>query len=106
MTDTLLEDLRTRFRQTARIRLDEMASLLDQLDEEPSERAPLERLARHFHGLAGMGGTYGFPAISALGDEAEDLIVPLVDGGGAPDAAMRNRWRTMVRDMEASLAND
>jgi chemotaxis protein histidine kinase CheA len=104
MTDTLVEELRARFRQTARIRLDEMVSLLAQLEEEPSERAALERLASHFHGLAGMGGTYGFPRISTLGDEAEDSIAPLLDGSRSPDPATLARWRGMVAEMGASLA--
>lgn len=106
MTDMLLQDLRSRFRQTARIRLDEMLSLLAQLEEDATTPDAVERLGRHFHGLAGMGATYGFREISTLGDEAEDLIVPVVASGRPPDGATVARWREIVVAMEEALAAD
>jgi diguanylate cyclase (GGDEF)-like protein len=99
MSDTLLEDLRARFRETARIRLDEMTELLARA---PGHEALL-KLARHFHFMAGMGGTYGYGGVSALGDEAEESILPLVRKGQLPDAAMVTRWRELVEAMKLAL---
>ncbi|HEX8408244.1 MAG TPA: hypothetical protein VF883_05230, partial [Thermoanaerobaculia bacterium] len=103
MTDPLLEDLRGRFRETARVRMGDMESLLDQLERDPSDVAPLHVLGKHFHGLAGMGGTYGFPRISVLGDEGECAILALTRGGAAPDADTLARWREIVREMDDEL---
>ncbi len=103
MKDTLLQDLRGRFRETTRIRIDEMTALLAQLDADPLDAEAVKKLSTHFHGLAGMGGTYGFPRISELADEAEGLIFPLVSHERAPDAAMVVRWRQIVEEINSSL---
>jgi diguanylate cyclase (GGDEF)-like protein len=106
MTDTLLEDLRGRFRETARIRLDEMAALLDALENDPRATEALQKLAKHFHGLAGMGGTYGFPRVSELGDEGEGAMLPLLKNGATPDAASIAQWKSIVAEMEHELESD
>lgn len=103
MTDTLLGDLRGRFRETSRIRLDEMASLLAALERDRADAVSLQKLAKHFHGLAGMGGTYGFPRVSRLGDEGEATIVPFVKRGAAPDTASIARWKTLVAEIASEL---
>ncbi|HKR63331.1 MAG TPA: Hpt domain-containing protein, partial [Thermoanaerobaculia bacterium] len=72
MSDPVLEELRERFRETSRVRLQEMVPLLDAIDAES-----MRRLARHFHAFAGLGATYGFPRVSELGDEGEASILPL-----------------------------
>jgi len=69
-----LKDLRERFSETARVRLDEMAALLEQLRQDPDQRDALDRLATHFHGLAGMGTTCGFPRLSQLGVAVDDAV--------------------------------
>jgi diguanylate cyclase (GGDEF)-like protein len=99
MSDTLLEDLRSRFRETARIRLDEVGELLGRA---PTSEA-VQKLARHFHFMAGMGGTYGYGRVSTLGDEAEESILPLVKKGQLPDAVTFARWRELVEGMRAEL---
>jgi diguanylate cyclase (GGDEF)-like protein len=104
MTDALLHGLSGRFRETARIRLDEMTSLLARLDADPLDAESVRKLATHFHGLAGMGGTYGFPRVSVLGDEAEALIAPLVKRERTPDAATLARWREIVEEIRATIA--
>lgn len=103
MTDTLLGDLRGRFRETSRIRLDEMASLLAVLERDRTDAVSLQKLAKHFHGLAGMGGTYGFPHVSRLGDEAEAAILPFVKRGAPPDAASIARWKEVAAEIAAEL---
>jgi len=94
----LLLELRERFRETVRARLAEMAPLLDATDVE-SVRA----LARHFHAFAGLGGTYGFPRISELGDEGEASILPVLRCGTEPTGATIARWRALCAQIERAL---
>jgi hypothetical protein len=68
MSDELMARLRAHFRESTTERLREMTSLLDVLDRDAGAR---ERLQRHFHALAGLGATYGYPRISELGDAGE-----------------------------------
>ena len=103
MTDTLLGDLRGRFRETSQARLGEMAALLDALERAPHDVASLEQLAKHFHGLAGMGGTYGFPRVSELGDAGEGELLALVRAGAAPVAAQLARWQALVAEIRLAL---
>jgi diguanylate cyclase (GGDEF)-like protein len=103
MSDSLLADLRGRFRETARTRLGDMTSLLARLERDRSDTAALQQLAKHFHALAGMGGTYGYPRVTELGDEAEAVMLPLVKRGGTPDAATVSRWRELTQAIDAEL---
>jgi chemotaxis protein histidine kinase CheA len=103
MTDLLMEELRVRFRETAAVRLHEMTSLLDALDRDRGDAPALEKLGRHFHALSGLGATYGFPQISALGDEAEGAILPLVRGAKSPPDALLARWRELVAAVSTEL---
>ena len=48
-----------------------VAELRTLLDRNAAEDADLEILTRAFHSLAGIGGTYGFPQVTALAREAE-----------------------------------
>ena len=103
MTDSLLGDLRARFRETSRVRIEEMALLVAALERDRDDAASLQKLAKHFHGLAGMGGTYGFPLVSRLGDEAEAAILPFVKRGTPPDAALIARWKALIAEIAAEL---
>ena len=106
MSDSLLAELRGRFREAARIRLVEMTVLLGCLERDLSDEAALEQLSRHFHALAGMGGTYGFPRVTELGDEVERVMVPLMKRRGTPDAAMVAYWWELVQAMGRELERD
>ncbi|HUR80083.1 MAG TPA: diguanylate cyclase [Thermoanaerobaculia bacterium] len=105
MSDSLLADLRVRFRDAARTRLVEMTVLLGCLERDPCDAAALQQLARHFHALAGMGGTYGFPRVSELGDEAEASMLP-VQKRGAADSAQIARWWQLVNAIALELEKD
>lgn len=101
MNDPLLAELQARFRETTRARLRDMHSSLARLDENSSHADALSSLTRNFHALAGLGGTYGFPRISELGDEAEASLFQLA----LPVApAIRTRWRAILDDVEKELA--
>ena len=102
----LLADLRGRFREGARIRLVEMTVLLGCLERDLGDAAALQQLARHFHALSGMGGTYGFPRVTELAGEVEAVILPLTKRGGTPDAAMVARWWQHVDTISRELERD
>ena len=106
MTDSLLAELRARFREAARIRLVEMTVLLGCLERDLSDAAALQQLARHFHALAGMGGTYGFPRVTELADEAERVMVPLMKRGGTPDAAAVAQWWELAQSIGRELEKE
>lgn len=103
MTDGLMQDLRVRFRETTAARLLEMWPLLDALEQNPADASALLKLSRHFHALAGLGATYGYPRVSELGDEAESAIVPLVRNGEPPPRPLLARWRELVSTVAAAL---
>lgn len=44
------------------------------VNQRPSDTTQYQNLIRGFHSLAGSGGSYGFPAITALCREIEDTL--------------------------------
>lgn len=103
MSDDLLVHLRARFRETTAVRLQEVTRLLDALDSGSADPDVVERLARHFHALSGLGATYGYARVSELGDQAEANILALRKSGASPASAHVESWRAMVRDVRAAL---
>jgi HPt (histidine-containing phosphotransfer) domain-containing protein len=87
-----MNELRDRYRENSRPRLAEMRAALDAL---PADGAR-QTLLRHFHAFAGMGGTYGFPRVSELGDEGEGLF-------RSPAEIAVPRWRELVDEIEREL---
>lgn len=94
-----MNELRAHFQESSRARLIELRAALDAL---PDANA-MQIVAKHFHGFAGMGGTYGFPRVSQLGDEAEETTIALLRSGAAPDAATVARWRALADEIEREL---
>ena len=86
------DDLRGRFRQTARLRLEEMALLLDAIEEGIAKLESIEKLARHFHAMAGLGGTYGFPESYSTAYQGSTLKPTGKDG---PPKWSLYRWHIM-----------
>ena len=86
--DALMGELRAHFRETTQVRLREMYVLLETIEHADA----VDKLLRHFHALAGLGATYGYPRISELGDEGEGLTVR--------DA---QRWRELVDEVARQL---
>ncbi len=104
MSEPLQVDLQTRFRETTRVRLQNMTMQLEILGRDPSDRAAAAALSHAFHALAGMGGTYGFPRVTELGDEAEASILPLIRRQAAIPPELLARWRAIVEDVAAEIA--
>lgn len=81
--EDILRVLRNEFRDNTRGRLVEMSSILDQLRLEP-DSVRLRELERHFHGLAGLGGTYGYSSITSASREGETIC----EGGNPSTGAV------------------
>lgn len=60
------------------------------------EAAALTDLKRALHKLAGSGGSYGFPDVSARSGEGELVAQRLVDAGGAPEPAALEELRSLI----------
>jgi chemotaxis protein histidine kinase CheA len=101
MIEPFLRELRQHFRVTTRARLQEMRAQLAAVERDPSQ---LEPLSRHFHGLSGLGFTYGFPRVSELGEEGESGILPVLRHGAPLTAALVQRWRAIVEEVEKEVA--
>jgi diguanylate cyclase (GGDEF)-like protein len=66
-----MDDLLPGFLSRTETRLASMATLLQQLASNPADRGSVNELARHFHALAGLGGTFGFPLVSEIAGRRE-----------------------------------
>jgi CheY-like chemotaxis protein len=94
----LMSDLGARFRETTRVRLEVMQRLLD------AEPLDVSAVVRHFHALAGLGTTYGYPRVTELGEEGENAAKPLLRDGAAPSADNVRVWRALVDAVRAEIA--
>lgn len=106
MTEALLVELRVRFRESTACRLQEMRELLDALERNRADWEAVQKLARHFHALAGLGATYGYPRVSELGDEGEGSILPITRLGAVPPEPTVARWRELVAAAGAEVAEE
>jgi HPt (histidine-containing phosphotransfer) domain-containing protein len=87
-----MNELRDRYRESSRPRFAEMRAALEALPSDDARQV----LLRHFHAFSGMGGTYGFPRVSELGDEGEGLF-------RSPAEIAVPRWRELVDEIEREL---
>ena len=100
MNDKLLAELAQHFRANTLERLDAMRTLVARLDGERGDHETLSAIHRHFHGLAGLGGTYGFPHVSEVAADAEEACES-IDASSTPDdafIAMLERANGAIQD--------
>ncbi|HEX9982420.1 MAG TPA: response regulator [Thermoanaerobaculia bacterium] len=100
------EELRAHFRETAANRLAEMARCITTLLADPRDAGCFNTLSRHFHGLAGLGTTYGFPRISELADVGEAETIELLRHHAAPDVLRIHHWGALIEQMSAAIAGE
>jgi chemotaxis protein histidine kinase CheA len=98
-----LRQFRDLFVRTASERAGEMETLLADLREAPGDAAPLASLERHFHGLVGTGGTYGFPRVSELAAEGELDCQGVLQRSSAPSSEQLERWGLLVAEIRLAL---
>src|SRR5215470_6001658 len=100
--DTIAE-LRTDYVHDSLERAAEMERQLDHLERTPGDGPALEDLLRAFHGFAGSGTTYGFPEVTALGQEGERACTSLKTRRAAPAAVDLQKWQTLLNRLRAAL---
>lgn len=97
MNDELMAELTEQFRLNTLERLDAMRTLVAHFDADRGNRETLTAIHRHFHGLAGLGGTYGFPLVSEIAAEAEEACESLGSADAADDAFIAMLERVIAR---------
>jgi DNA-binding response OmpR family regulator len=100
--DDELAELRVLYLREASGRMDELDRLLDLLRRDGGDAAALQDLRRGFHAFSGSGATYGLPAVSALGLEAERLCTTV--GEGPAVATDLKGWRDVVTALRGEFA--
>ena len=73
--DTVMEELRKSFYDTARQKLTDLEAQITTLSAMGREDSEVEaNMRREIHSLKGMGGTFGFPAITSVSHRLEDFV--------------------------------
>lgn len=92
-----------RFLLRANTRLEAMSELILALGSDVRDRDRLEELMRHFHALAGLGGTYGFPAVSSIASDAEVDCGDVLASAHDPLPEDVERWRAWLAEIRSAF---
>ncbi len=98
-----LQKFREEFLRASRERAGEMESLLASLRARPADPVLLGPLERHFHGLVGTGGTYGYPRVSELAAQGEIDCRSVLEAQGAAAPEQLERWAALVKEIRRAL---
>ncbi len=90
-----LRVLRREYLADSSQRVEELRRILARLAA--GERAALAELRQAFHRLAGSGGSYGFPQVSACSREGEHIAQALEASSAAPAAAQLGSLDACIR---------
>jgi diguanylate cyclase (GGDEF)-like protein len=101
-----LRDLRERFVRGSDDRLARIEQLLDLLEADPADERTLRDVMIQFHGFSGAGSTYGFPGVSALGNEGERHCDALLKEKVQPGARQIQRWRSLLESLRRELRGE
>ncbi len=99
-----VSSLYAEYTREAAAELGQLMLLLGRLEQQPGDRDVLEQLMRGFHSFAGSGGTFGVPALSTIGAEAEGLATRALAAGAPLAAAQRQRLAALATAIAAQLA--
>jgi HPt (histidine-containing phosphotransfer) domain-containing protein len=91
--DELFQQLRQEYLTESKDRLAELRAGLNGFQS--GDPGALASLKTHFHRLAGSGGSYGFPEISALAKEAELWVATGPAAGGTAVAKLQETIRRL-----------
>jgi diguanylate cyclase (GGDEF)-like protein len=99
-----LDRFRVEFVRASLGRLAEMEALVDRLAAEPGDDASTRSILRHFHGLSGAGGSYGFPHVTELGHEGEAACDEFLAESGAAAADLAAHCSRLIQDLRRDLS--
>jgi diguanylate cyclase (GGDEF)-like protein len=97
------KELKDRFVEGSAARLIRLSATLDQLEQNPTESDALSDLLRQFHGLSGLGTTYGFPRVTVLGYQGERECDQLIQDKTFPKNTDIRRWRSVLEALRAEF---
>ena len=100
--DDELAELRALYLREASGRMDDLDRLLDLLHRDGSDAGALQDLRRGFHAFSGSGATYGLPAVTTLGLDAERRCTAV--GAGPAVATDLEGWRDIVIALRREFA--
>ena len=99
-----LDALREQFLQGSTARLDRIQADLGQLRREPEHSGALADLRLAFHGLSGLGGSFGFPKVTLLGLDGERQCDALAGDGRAPGQAELAALEALLAGLRSVLS--
>jgi diguanylate cyclase (GGDEF)-like protein len=102
--DEELAELRREFLEGGAARVDELMAVVDRLADRPGDHEALHELKRHFHRLAGAGGTYGCQDLSELARQGERLCEMVQARGQGATPVDLEQWRGVARHLREAFA--
>jgi diguanylate cyclase (GGDEF)-like protein len=104
-TGAALDDLREKFIRNSAGRLDDLTALVNLLAANPADRSALDETMRKLHGLAGLGGTFGFNSVTTIGRQAEsECQAALAEASPAPTDLI-DRLRDAITALRLEFAS-
>jgi diguanylate cyclase (GGDEF)-like protein len=100
-----LEEFRRQFIRGSFDRLREMDAAVDRASAADAWEVNVAELSRHFHGLAGSGGTYGFSEVSRDANRGEIICQAVLGEARRPTTAELSGWRDLISAIRTSLAS-
>jgi diguanylate cyclase (GGDEF)-like protein len=106
--DEDFEHLRAQFIRRSHAKIEMAGGLLSTLAETPDDTRSLQDVMRFFHGLAGVGTSFGFPRVTALAKEGELECLALIRDQAHPSSSELENWRRLLgaltHELEAAPA--
>lgn len=102
--DEELAELRQEFLEGGAARVEELTAVVNRLAERPDDGEALQELRRHFHRLAGAGGTYACGELTDLAREGERLCDMVAARGQGATPVDLQQWRDLARQLGEAFA--
>lgn len=96
--------MRIQFLARATDRLSGLGKAIDEWSEN-FDGEILQRIYKDFHWLAGVGGTYQLPELSALGSNGEEICMEIFDRKRAPSAEDAQRLRQILDSVNSIVGS-
>lgn len=100
-----MDELLPGFLRRTATRLVSMATLLESLASNPDDRGSVSELARHFHALAGLGGTFGFPLVSRIAGRTEADCKKVLARNRAVTSEDVEKWQRAFGEIRETFAS-
>jgi diguanylate cyclase (GGDEF)-like protein len=86
------------------LKLEEAGRLVQHLAQQPGDREALHAVMRLFHSFAGLGASYGFVQVSALGKEGELETLALLRADAVPSPGECASWERLLAAITHELS--